>query len=178
MAPLPLVYTFIGGTEKILWNKKGNLSDGFLYYLSRRKNDRRMCAVESLEEAFSGEIFYLTFIDDYEKLLPMYRRIENIKHFNCIFQQELYREEYWCEIMPASASKANAIRKLKEMWGCSRVVSFGDAVNDLPMFEISDEAYAVANAVDELKAAATGIIESNEDDGVAKWLLRHAISSD
>ena len=51
-------------------------------------------------------------------------------------------------------------------------------MNDLPMFEISDEAYAVANAVDELKAAATGIIESNEDDGVAKWLLRHAISSD
>ena len=68
--------------------------------------------------------------------------------------------------------------KLKEMWDCTRVVSFGDAVNDLPMVEISDEAYAVANAVDELKAVATGIIESNEDDGVAKWLLRHAISSD
>ena len=53
------------------------------------------------------------------------------------------------------------------------VISFGDAVNDLPMFEASDECYAVANAVDELKAAATGIIESNVDDGVAKWLLEH-----
>ena len=76
--------------------------------------------------------------------------------------------------MPARASKARAILKLKELWGCGRVVSFGDAVNDLPMFEISDECYAVANAVDELKAAATGVIGSNEDDGVAKWLLDRA----
>ena len=88
-------------------------------------------------------------------------------------QQELYRPEYWCEIMPAKASKANAIRKLKEMRGCSRVISFGDAINDIPMFEISDECYAVENAVDELKAVATGVIESNEEDGVAKWLLSH-----
>ena len=75
--------------------------------------------------------------------------------------------------MPAAASKSNAIRRLKEMWDCTRVISFGDAINDLPMFEISDECYAVENAVDELKAAATGIIESNENDGVAKWLLEN-----
>lgn len=77
--------------------------------------------------------------------------------------------------MPAKASKANAIRKLKEIWGCSRIISFGDAVNDIPMFDISDECYAVENAVDELKAVATGIIGSNEEDGVAKWLLDHTI---
>jgi len=59
---------------------------------------------------------------------------------------------------------------LKKLWNCDRVVSFGDAVNDIPMFEISDECYAVENAVDELKAIATGVIESNEEDGVAKWL--------
>ena len=83
----------------------------------------------------------------------------------------MYRPEYWCEIMPAKASKSNAIKKLKDMWGCTKVVSFGDAVNDIPMFKISDECYAVENAVDELKAVATGIIESNEEDGVAKWLM-------
>ena len=77
--------------------------------------------------------------------------------------------------MPARASKAHAIQKLKAIWGCSRVVSFGDAVNDLPMFALSDECYAVANAVEELKAAATGVIGSNEDDGVARWLLRNVV---
>ena len=38
------------------------------------------------------------------------------------------------------------------------------------MFEISDDCYAVPNAMEELKAVATGIIESNEEDGVARWL--------
>ena len=34
--------------------------------------------------------------------------------------------------------------------------------------------YAVANAVDELKAVSTSVIDSNENDGVAKWLLENA----
>ncbi len=41
------------------------------------------------------------------------------------------------------------------------------------MFEISDECYAVENAVEELKAAADGVIQSNENDGVAAWLEQH-----
>jgi Predicted hydrolases of the HAD superfamily len=61
------------------------------------------------------------------------------------------------------------------MFGCSKIISFGDSINDIPMFEISDECYAVENAVDEIKAVATGIIDSNEDDGVAKWLLENVI---
>ena len=38
------------------------------------------------------------------------------------------------------------------------------------MFRIADECYAMANAVDEVKAAATGVIGSNEEDGVARFL--------
>ncbi len=72
--------------------------------------------------------------------------------------------------MPEKASKAEAIKRLKEIWHCGKVVSFGDAVNDIPMFEISDECYAVANGVAELKACATGVIASNDEDGVARWL--------
>lgn len=60
--------------------------------------------------------------------------------------------------------------QIKELVNCNRIVSFGDAINDIRMFELSDECYAVENAVDELKAVATGIIGSNEQDGVAKWL--------
>lgn len=53
------------------------------------------------------------------------------------------------------------------------MIAFGDAMNDIPMFEIADECYAVANAVPELKELATDVIESNEEDGVAKWLMHH-----
>lgn len=53
---------------------------------------------------------------------------------------------------------------------CEKLVVFGDGKNDIDMFQLADEGYAVQNAVDELKSIATGIIENNDSDGVAKWL--------
>lgn len=76
--------------------------------------------------------------------------------------------------MPKNATKAEAILKLKELWGCDKVISFGDAINDIPMFQVSDECYAVANAVLELKKIATGVIGSNDEDGVSQWLKSYA----
>ena len=166
----PLVYSFINGIEKVSWIPQYE-NDGVRRYLSKRQGDRRFRAVQDSGALYQGDIFYYTCIGEKDELQPVYELFSGDSHFRCTMQQELYSPEYWCEIMPAKASKANAVRKLKEMWGCSRIISFGDAVNDIPMFEISDECYAVENAVDELKAAATGIIGSNEEDGVAKWLL-------
>ena len=76
--------------------------------------------------------------------------------------------------MPKGASKSNAIRQLKAHLGCDRVVAFGDGKNDIDMFEIADEAYAVSNAVKELKQIATNVIGSNNEDAVAKWLHEFA----
>ena len=44
----------------------------------------------------------------------------------------------------------------------------------LPMFGVADEAYAVGNAVPEAKAAATGVIGSNVELGVARFLRTRA----
>lgn len=53
----------------------------------------------------------------------------------------------------------------------NRMGARGDGVNnDIEMFELADEAYAVENAAPELKAIATGIIAGNKEDGVAKRL--------
>lgn len=163
----PLVYTFVDGEEKILWDKNGKLSEGFLYYLSNRKNDKRMTPVESVSQSFCGDVFYITFIDDYEKLLPLYNAISESIHFNSVFQQEIYRTEYWCEIMPKSANKANAIKKLKKILGYEELVVFGDSLNDISMFKIADKSYAVMNANDKLKQIATEIIGYNYEDSVA-----------
>ncbi len=169
----PLVYAFVNGIEKVSWIPRHE-NDGVRRYLSSRPGDRRFRAVQDPDALYQGDIFYYTCIGEKSELQPVFGRFSGDPRYRCTLQQELYRPEYWCEIMPAMASKANAILKLKRMLGCRRIISFGDAVNDLPMFGISDECYAVANAVEELKAAATGIIGSNEEDGVAKWLLEHA----
>lgn len=165
----PLVYSYVDGVEKVSW-RTDRENEGIQRYLSQRKDDRRLRPLADDKELYAGEVFYYTCIGEKEELLPVYERFKEDGRYTCTLQQELYRPEYWCEIMPKKATKANAILKLKELWGCDRVISFGDAINDLPMFQISDECYAVENAVDALKEAATGVIGSNDADSVARWL--------
>ena len=169
----PLVYSYVEGIERVSWIVSKE-NDGIRRYLGNRKRtDRRFRPITTKEELYQGEMFYYTCIGEKEELQPIYDLLSQDVRFRCTLQQELYRPEYWCEIMPAKATKAEAIQQLKKLWNCDRVVSFGDAINDIPMFEISDECYAVENAVDELKEIATGIIGSNENDGVARWLEEH-----
>ena len=173
----PLVYSYVDEVERVSWIVSRE-NDGIKRYITnRKKTDPRFRPITTKEELYQGEMFYYTCIGEQEELQPIYDVISKDARFRCTLQQELYRPEYWLEIMPAKATKAEAIKQLKKLWNCDRVVSFGDAINDIPMFEISDECYAVENAVDELKAMATGIIDSNENDGVAKWLQEHVACS-
>lgn len=146
-----------------------HVNDGMRRFLDTRKEDVRERKVQSREELLEGRIFYFTCIDEREKLAPLYERYR--ENYHCVFSQEIYTKAWFLEIMPLETSKANAVLRLKEYLGCDRVVAFGDHYNDLDMFQIADEAYAVENAVGELKAAAAGVIASNDDDGVARFLL-------
>lgn len=165
----PLVYSYVDGIEKVSWVTDRE-NEGIRRYLSLRQGDKRLRPLTTPRGLFDGEMFYFTCIGEREELQSIYEIFSKDERYTCTLQQELYRTEYWCEIMPKKATKAEAIRTLKKMWDCDRVVSFGDAINDIPMFQISDECYAVKNAVEELKKIATGIIDSNDEDGVAKWL--------
>lgn len=166
----PLVYTFIDGIEKVLWFQEKE-NEGMKRYLSLRAGDRRMTPLALKENLYEGEIFYFTCIGDKDSLVGAYEELKAHPDYNCTLQQELYREEYWFEIMPRKSTKADAILKIKELYGFNKVVSFGDAVNDIPMFRISDECYAVENAVDALKEIAVRTVLSNEEDGVARHIL-------
>lgn len=171
----PLVYSFIQGEERVSW-VTGKENEGIRYYLSQRKGDKRLRPLSNEEGLFDGNIYYFSCIGEKEKLMILYNAFSKDNRFTCTIQQELYRTEYWCEIMPKKATKAEACQTLKEMLECDRIVSFGDAINDIPLFKISDECYAVANAIEPLKTLATGVIGSNEEDGVAKFLLERSKS--
>ena len=77
--------------------------------------------------------------------------------------------------MPLAASKSNAIKQLQKLLKCDKLVVFGDGKNDIDMFELADESYAVQNAHEELKKYATAIISSNDEDAVAHWLEKKYI---
>ncbi len=163
----PMVHAFLGGNEKYIFDEN-NMSRGMADFQSKRELDERRTPVDVYDLA-PYQVFYFTCIDEEEKLLPLYEELKN--EYQCIYNKDMYSGDYWLEILPNKATKASAIKELKEMLNCDKVVCFGDGVNDIPMFKDADEAYAVSNACDELKECATAIIDSNENDGVAKWLL-------
>lgn len=166
----PTVYSILKGSEKFSF-VKNMITSGMADFVESRRGDSRTNPVDSVSMLHEGEIFYLTCIDEYEKLKPLYDKYKDTYH--CVFQRDIYSNEQWLEIMPLNASKSRAAVQLKEYLGCDRLIVFGDALNDKDLFECADEAYAVGNAAEELKNIATAVIESNNDDGVAKWLERN-----
>lgn len=168
----PIVYAYIDGAEKFSFIPD-LCTRGMKTFLDNRKNDIRTNMVATPMDLKQGNIFYITCIDEPQKLNPFYDKYKDT--FHCVYQTDIYSNEQWLEIMPKSASKSNAVKQLKELLGCDRLIVFGDGKNDIDMFEIADEGYAVQNAHDELKKKATAIISSNDDDGVAKWLEQNYI---
>jgi hypothetical protein len=79
-------------------------------------------------------------------------------------------EWHWLDVHHSAASKGGAIQSLKAMLGLERVICFGDSDNDLSMFDNADEAYAPANANDNVKSAATAVIGHHDEEGIARFL--------
>lgn len=169
----PLVYASVDGVEKVSWIIE-NENPGIQAYYRSRAGDKRFRPLHRGADLYEGEVFYFTCIGTKTEVEPLYEALKEDPRFNCIFHEELYSKDYWCEIMPRQATKANAILHLKQLWGCDRLVVFGDGLNDISMFRVADECYAVANAVPELKAVATEVIGANHEDSVARWLAEHA----
>ncbi len=131
------------------------------------------------EDVSPKGVLYFSFRGEKEELEPLYADLCNVPDLSCVFYKDIYSASWWyAECHGSLASKAHAVRWMRKTYGFARAVGFGDNLNDLPLLEACDEGYAVANARDELKAAATAVIGSNEDDGVARWLAAHATQGD
>lgn len=169
----PIVYSFLDGVEHFsyIYDKS---SKGVMDFVRTRTGDHRDNPVQNEQQLHCGDIFYISCIDDESKLIPFYEKYKN--QYHCIFQRDIYSKEQWLEVMPLTASKANAIKQLKKHLCCDKVVVFGDGKNDIDMFILADECYAVANAVEDLKEIATEVIPENNNDGVAQWLLQNFAS--
>lgn len=166
----PIIYSIIEGTERFSYIDE-RCTVGMREFLETRKNDVRERVAASEDEMCEGEIFYFTCIDKAEKLSPVCEILEN--KFRCIFDKDIYSGNQWLEILPQNATKANAALQLKKLFGCDKLVVFGDGINDIQMFKAADECYAVANASPELKDIADSIIGSNNDDSVARFISKH-----
>ena len=172
---VPFISTFDGAADRCYY---GNITnDGMARYVRNRRlnQDPRLRRLPDLERGLDDRVVCLTVIGAEPELADLADTI-NDRHAGRI--QTQYYEDlsspgwYWLTVQDARATKEHAIRHLARMEGLHdcRLVVFGDEVNDIDMFKTADEALAVANAIPALKECATGIIGSNEADGVARFI--------
>ena len=78
----------------------------------------------------------------------------------------------YIEMSAAGVSKASALQGLCEQWGISSdsVAAVGDARNDLPMLAWAGTALCPSNAAQVVRAVADRVLESNDEDAVARYL--------
>lgn len=89
---------------------------------------------------------------------------DDVKLFRSIHQNAF--------ITHRNADKVNALGRILEKMGIplSQAVVFGDDVNDIEVIKATGVGVAMGNAIDEVKAVADFVCDTNDNDGVGKWI--------
>jgi len=81
---------------------------------------------------------------------------------------------WWLTAQSSRVSKGEGLRRLAEREGfdLADTMVFGDALNDIPMFDVAGWSVAVENALPEVKAAADEVIGPHTEDAVVEWMRK------
>ena len=87
---------------------------------------------------------------------------------------------YLMQIMNKSATKWNGIKAMLDASNCApnETAYFGDDYDDIEPIKMCGMGIAVANGIDEVKAAADHVAESNDADGVARFIKKMLLAGD
>jgi Cof subfamily protein (haloacid dehalogenase superfamily) len=171
----PIILTHKDAVDKLCFGEIAN--SGIEHYYANRTmhEDPRVCRYAEASDLASHQWVGLTVIGELDALRGCRDRLESMFHrfININLTASIETPELvWMTISDAEATKAHAIRNLQERFGLQKhaVVCFGDQLIDIPMFQVSDLAVAVDNALEEVKDAAGHIIGHHDTDAVAKYL--------
>ncbi len=104
-----------------------------------------------------------------------------------LVQQELTADLYYTiahgylmQIMNTAATKWNGIKAMLDICNCSpnETIYFGDDHDDIEPIKMCGLGISVANGIDAVKAVADYIVESNDADGVAKFIEQTLLTGD
>lgn len=135
-------------------------------------------------------VYMSSFADAITQPTPkilMMDSVERIAHLLTIAQQKwssvasvTCSKPYYLEITPPGATKGNALRWCGEYLGfdVSQAVAFGDSLNDISMLETAGLGVCMQNAREDVKALIPTQCLSNDDDGVARFILDHILKEE
>ena len=78
-------------------------------------------------------------------------------------------------ILNKNATKEHALTKASEHFNIplSNIIAFGDDINDAAMLKTAGIGVAMGNAIQSVKNIADFVTDTNENDGIAKWIEEH-----
>lgn len=146
------------------------------FFEARKDKDyKRFEQVERIKITPTEQVIYFTMVDTCERLKPIFDCISRLEGVKPILYSDNYSGLYFLEVFSAKATKAAGVQRLKAFSQADKVVVFGDNLNDLDMFAHADFSVAVSNAVEEVRQKANLVIDSNNEDGVAKYLTQFIV---
>jgi Cof subfamily protein (haloacid dehalogenase superfamily) len=171
----PLIYTIENNCQTTFYTHICNEFQQEFYDTRQKKYGQKIPKAENPGEL--ENVIYFTFVNTRENLLPLSRKIAELKGISSVFYEDIgtTNGSHLLEVFSETASKSNGVLRLKKLFSFEKIVCFGDNYNDMSLFDVCDEFYAVSNAVDEIKSKSTKIIKSNTEDGVARWLEENVI---
>lgn len=137
------------------------------------KYDKVFTEVDDLSICADRGVIYFFLRERKERLMNLYRDLQAIRGAHAIMYEDIYHDEWVnLEIYSDKASKSEALNWIKQWGEFEHMIGFGDSANDIEMFKVCDETYAVSNASTEIQEMADGIIPGNEENGVARFLYK------
>lgn len=110
-----------------------------------------------------------------DKLIIEVSSLEDMKKYEKFLPEDLYiqlSENKIGMVMKKNATKSNGIDYLAKQYGIAveDIIAFGDDYNDIDMLKFCGKGVCVENAVEDVKKITDQICDTNENDGVAKWI--------
>lgn len=143
----------------------------------------------NVEHLWPGTDYIITAADFAElegkkadKVIIEVSSMEDMERYKEFLSDDLYiqlSENKIGMIMKKNATKSNGIIFLAQSYGINidDVICFGDDYNDIDMLTLCGTGICMANGVQKAKDAAAVLCDTNENDGVAKWIKENILSN-
>lgn len=136
------------------------------------KFNKRFEVVEHYNDLEKYEVIYFIFLGKYDDLNDVKLAIDKVENVDTLLYLDVYTDDWILEVHIAGVDKGTATKELRESTGADEMFVFVDNTNDIPMMNEADYSYAVENSKENVKLIADEIIGNNDEDAVAKKLLK------
>lgn len=151
-----------------IWYVEDLESIGTKYY---KKNSRLEPTLKSFDTFDSFKMIKSIIIDENNVLEEVEKELREILGNSVYFT---YSQDKYLEILNKDVNKGLTLKNVLEEKGIgmSECIAFGDAHNDLEMLELAGVGVAMGNAHEILKSRVQHITDTNDNDGVGKFLKK------